>query len=204
MSGMIRKGVLFLGVTLSTGLLAQDQKPNAAAHTVDVDVAITYVAERAKIASIDCGCFWLQGGSGDFAMTFAHGTGVAANLTGVEASQIAPGIDLAKVMFAMGPRYTVGPGGLAKRHGAAVFGEALFGGVHGFNTTFPSSNGAVGAASSFAMLFGGGVDLQVVKHLRIRAVEADYVRSTLPNNASSVQNDLRLAAGVSFHFSGVH
>ena len=204
MSGMIRTGVLFLGVTLSTGLLAQAPKPAEATHGADADIAITYVAERAKIASIDCGCFWLYGGSGDFALTFSHGLGVAANLTGVHGSQVAPGIDLDKVMFAMGPRYTYNPGGWAKRRGAAVFGEALFGGVHGFNTTFPSSNGTVGAASSFAMMFGGGLDLQVARHIRIRAVEADYVRSTLPNNASSVQNDLRLAGGVSFHFSGVH
>jgi hypothetical protein len=51
------------------------------------------------------------------------------------------------------------------------------------------------------MQFGGGLDLRFAKHIGIRAVEADYVRSTLPNNAGNVQNDLRLAAGISFHFS---
>ena len=196
---MIRTGVLFLCVTLSTGLLARAQKPNATTHGADVDVAITYVAERAKIASIDCGCFWLQGGSGDFAVTFSHGIGVAANLTGVHSANVGTGVELDKVMFAMGPRYTFSP----KHRWPAVFGEALFGGVHGFNTIFPSSTGAVGAASSFAMMFGGGIDLQVARHLRVRAVEANYVRSTLPNNADNAQNDLRLAAGISFHFSGV-
>jgi hypothetical protein len=30
--------------------------------------------------------------------------------------------------------------------------------------------------------------------------EADYVRSTLPNGGSNTQHDLRLAAGISFHF----
>jgi hypothetical protein len=40
------------------------------------------VAERAKLASVDCGCFWLNGGSGNFATTLFHGLGVAANLTG--------------------------------------------------------------------------------------------------------------------------
>jgi hypothetical protein len=195
---MIRAGVLFLAVAGFAGLLAQAQKPTVITHGADVDVAITYVAERAKIASIDCGCFWLQGGSGDLAITFSHGLGVAANLTGVHAANVAPGIDLDKVLFAMGPRYTYDRGRWA------LFGEALFGGAHAFNTIFPSSTGVVGGASSYAMMFGGGLDFQAARHIRLRALEADYVRSTLPNNANNTQNDLRLAAGLSFHFNGVH
>ena len=154
------------------------------------------------MASVDCGCFWLNGGSGNFAITLFHGLGVAANLTGEHASNIGTGIDLDKVMFAFGPRYTYSlkrPAG--KRPGIAVYGAGLFGGIHGFNTTFPSSTATIGAASSFAMQFGGGLDLRFAKHIGIRAVEADYVRSALPNNAGNVQNDLRLAAGISFHFS---
>ena len=109
MSAIIRNGVLLLGAVLSMNLVAQAQKKNVSTYTTDVDVAITYVAERAKIASVDCGCFWLNGGSGDFAMTLFHGLGVAANLTGEHASNIGTGIDLDKVMFAMGPRYTYNP-----------------------------------------------------------------------------------------------
>ncbi len=202
MSGIIRKGALLLGVALSTGLGAQAQQKTESTHTTDVDIAITYVAERAKLASVDCGCFWLNGGSGNFAMTLFHGLGVAADLTGEHASNIGTGIDLDKVMFAMGPRYTYNPRlHMGKGRGIAVFGESLFGGIHGFNTIFPSSTGTVGAASSFAMQFGGGLDLRFARHIGIRAVEADYVRSTLPNNAGNAQNDLRLAGGISFHFS---
>lgn len=61
---------------------------------------------RAKVASVDCGCFWLNGGSGDFTIRLFDGLGVAANLTGEHASNIGTGIDLDKVMFSMGPRYT--------------------------------------------------------------------------------------------------
>lgn len=87
--------------------------------------------------------------------------------------------------------------------GLRFLGKPCSAAFMGSTPSFPSSTGPLGAASSFAMMFGGGVDLQVAKHLRVRAVEADYVRSTLPNNADNAQNDLRLAAGVSFHFSGV-
>jgi hypothetical protein len=202
MSGIVRRGMFLLGAVLLQGLVAQAQQKSASAYTTDVDVAITYVAERAKVASVDCGCFWLNGGSGDFAIALFHGLGVAADLTGEHASNIGTGIDLDKVLFAMGPRYTYSPKlRLGKRPGIAVYGEGLFGGIHGFNTTFPSSTGTAGAASSFAMQFGGGLDLRFARHIGIRAAEVDYVRSTLPNNAGNVQNDLRLAGGVSFHFS---
>jgi hypothetical protein len=202
MSAIVRNGVLLLGAVLSMDLGTQAQQKTASTYTTDVDIAITYVAERAKLASVDCGCFWLNGGSGNAAMTLFHGLGVAANLTGEQASNIGTGINLDKVMFVVGPRYTYSPKlPVGKRPGIAVFGEGLFGGMHGFNSTFPSSSGTTGAASSFATQFGGGLDLRFARHIGIRAVEVDYVRSALPNNAGNVQNDLRLAGGISFHFS---
>jgi hypothetical protein len=169
-----------------------------------MDVAITYVAERTKVASVDCGCFWLQGGGMNAALTLYRGLGVAANLTGGHASNAAPGVDLDKVSFLMGPRYTypfthwlsrIGGSG-----GGRVFAEGLIGGVHSFNTVVPSSAGVAGAASCFAFQVRGGLDLLLRKSIGIRLFEADYVRSTLPNAGNSTQDDLRLAAGISFHF----
>jgi len=191
---------------MATAAQAQ-QAPAATGLHPSIDVALTYTAERGKVASMDCGCFWFRGGSASAAMTFYHGLGVAANLTGVHTDDIGPqGSSLDKVMFAMGPRYTYDLGGPLKPrgekfHGTAVFGEALFGGAHGFHGIFPSSGTTTAdAATSFAMQFGGGVDLRLAHHLGVRAIEADYVRSTFPNNAANVQNDLRLGAGIAFHF----
>jgi hypothetical protein len=196
MPGTFRHIVLFLGTLTSlTGLAQRPVKPTPA----EMDVAITYVAERAKIASIDCGCFWLQGGGMNAAVTFYRGLGVAANLTGGHASNIEPGVDLDKVSFMMGPRYTHP---FKSRLGAGrMFAEGLIGGVHSFNTVVPTSAGVAGAASSFAFQVGGGADLPLRKSIGIRLFEADYVRSTLPNAGDSTQNDLRLAAGISFHFT---
>lgn len=206
MVGKVLRSVLLFGGTLLVSYAAQgqQQKPVSSGHSTDIDVAVTYVAERAKVASVDCGCFWLNGGSADVAFTFFHGLGVAANLTGDHAADIQPGVNLDKVMFAMGPRYTYSPEKWKNRylgsHGVALFGEGLIGGIHGFNGVFPSSSGVQGAATSFAVQVGGGMDLRVSKTVGVRAFEADYVRSTLPNNGDNVQHDLRLAAGVSFHF----
>ncbi len=105
MPGTFRHIVLFLETLTSLTGLAQQRpvKPTPA----EIDVAITYVAERAKIASIDCRCFWLEGGGMNAAVAFHRGLGVAANLTGGHASNIESGVDLNKVSFMTGPRYTI-------------------------------------------------------------------------------------------------
>jgi hypothetical protein len=204
MPGTFRHIVLCLGTLTSlTGLAQQSPVKSTPAG---IDVAITYVAERAKIASIDCGCFWLEGGGMNAAVTFYRGLGVAANLTGGHASNIASGVDLDKVSFMMGPRYTYPfknwfGHDFGRPGGGSIFAEGLIGGVHSFNTVVPTSAGVGGAASSFVFQVGGGVDLPLGKSIGIRLFEADFVRSTLPNAGNSTQNDLRLAAGISFHFT---
>jgi hypothetical protein len=203
MPGTFRHTVFLLGAFSSLAGLAQQRtvKPSPAT----IDVAITYVAERAKIASTPCGCFWLEGAGMNATVTFYRGLGVAANLTGGHASGVLPGVDLDKVSFMMGPRYTYQRSNwfghdVGQNGGFRIFGEGLIGGVHAFNTVVPSSAGVAGAGSSFVFQVGGGVDRTLHKTIGIRIVEADYVRSTLPNAASNTQHDLRLAAGISFRF----
>lgn len=199
----IRRRVL-LGGVLATVIPVHGQA--AAKGGPMFDFAITFTAERGKIASVDCGCFWMNGGSFSGAATFFHGLGVAVNLTGEHAANIQPGVDLDKVAFLAGPRYTFRPEKWSAlhhyrgSHPVGIFGEALVGGVHGFNTIFPGATAVKGAASSLVYQFGGGVDWLVTRNVGVRVVEADYLRSSLPNNDSNVQNDLRLAAGVVFHF----
>jgi NHL repeat len=140
------------------------------------------------------------------AVTFYRGLGVAVNLTGGHASNIESGVDLDKVSFMMGPRYTYQfknwfGHDFGRPGGGRIFGEGLIGGVHSFNTVVPTSAGVAGAATYFVFQVGGGVDLPLRKGIGIRLFEADYVRSTLPNGGNSTQNDLRLAAGISFHFT---
>jgi hypothetical protein len=171
------------------------------------DLAVTYSAERAKIASVDCGCFWLQGGSVSGAVSLFHGLGIAANFTGEHASNIASGVDLSKLAFMAGPRYTWaarhdsghGSGWLGEKYKISIFGEALFGVAHGFDSLFPTSSGFSTSANSFSLQVGGGLNVGLRKHFGIRAFETDYVRTSLPNGLGNTQNDFRLAAGVTYH-----
>jgi hypothetical protein len=78
------------------------------------------------------------------------------------------------------------------------YGQALFGGLHGFDSYFPDHVGKLPTTydTSFAMVVGGGVDLAVSKHIWLRAIQADYHYSELRNLQGNRQNQVRLSVGV--------
>jgi hypothetical protein len=80
------------------------------------------------------------------------------------------------------------------------FGQALFGGVHGFDSYFPTPVGRLPTTydTSFAMALGGGLDIAVSRHIWIRALQADYFYSELRNLQGNRQNEIRLGAGIVF------
>jgi hypothetical protein len=166
----------------------------------------TYTTERAKIAATDCGCFWLRGGSADASIKLFHSLGIAAELTGLHKSGIGSGVDLNQISFMAGPRYTYrthrwSDRFLSETRPSSIFGEALFGVAHGFNGVFPTSSGLVTSANSSSVQIGGGLNIALAHGFGVRAFELDYVRTSLPNDATGTQNDLRLAFGVTY---GLH
>jgi len=204
LSSMCRK-VLLGGACFAVGLLSWGQQSANKAQTpsVSIDAGINVAFERAYIAPGSCDCFWFQGGGADLGVTIWRGLGYALALSGDHASNVEPGIDVNKITYVFGPRYTFVP--LAhKTHfksaqRAQVFGEGLFGSTHAFNGSFPSTTGLHASADSFAMQIGGGIQIPIARKLMVRALEADYVRTSLPNNFSNDQNDLRLGVGLNYH-----
>src|ERR1700733_5233863 len=138
-----RQAAVLLGISalaLTYTLMAQAQQPS---NSLSADLAVTYTTDRAKIATVDCGCFWMQGGSFDAAVPLFRGLGVAANLTGGHRTSIAPGVDGKQLSFVGGPRYTYSTTRWTRREprfkrATSVFGEALFGSAHGFDGVFPT------------------------------------------------------------------
>jgi peptidoglycan-associated lipoprotein len=195
-----RGGALLLGA-LALASMAQAQQ---ALQRLSADVAVTYTTERAKIATEGCACFWLQGGSADVAVPLFRGLAVAANLTGDQSSNIAPGVDISKLTFMAGPRFSLSTGRWTRHlprwsHATGLFGEALFGTAHGFDSSFPTSSGTKSSANSLSMQFGGGMNVRLARGFGVRAFELDYVRTNFRNSGSNLQNDLRLAIGVTYH-----
>jgi hypothetical protein len=201
----IRVRVLLVGACIlagAAGWAQQSQKPVAPA-TVSADVAVTFATERAHWVPGHC-CFWLKGGGADAAVTFWKGFGVAASLTGDHASNFTPGVDVNKIAIMAGPRYTFtawqGHANAADKRRLQVYAQGLFGEVHAFDGLFPATGAATSSANSLAIQAGGGLNLYLTRNLGLRLVEADYVRTALPNAYANRQNDLRLAFGVTYHF----
>ena len=173
-------------------------RPHPGANAIDL--ALTYIPERGKIANASCDCFWLQGGGADAAFTFYRGLGIAAGITGQHASGLTGGSNLGKIDYLFGPRYTLQTSGRGEggHLSSRLFSEALFGGVHAFNGTFPDSVQVKTTANSFAYELGGGFDLSFAHGLGLRVVEVSFYHSDLPNDASHTQDNLRLGFGMTY------
>jgi outer membrane protein OmpA-like peptidoglycan-associated protein len=184
--------------TGAAGWAQQSQKPAA----VSTDLGITFATERSQLVPGDC-CFWFKGGGADVSFNFWKGWGIAATLTGDHAGNVSSsGVDVNKIGYMAGPRYTWTAWSGANEHRLTIFGQALFGGAHGFDGVYPSSNKVSSSANSFALQAGGGLNYYFTRHWGVRPLEVDYVRTEFPNGADDVQNDLRLAFGVTYHFAG--
>jgi outer membrane protein OmpA-like peptidoglycan-associated protein len=176
------------------------QKP----ETVSTDLGVTYAAERSKLVS-ENDSFWFKGGGADVSFNFWKGWGIAVTLTGDHAADVPAGVqglDVNKISFLAGPRYTWTSTAGANQHRWQVYGQGLLGVSHGFDGLYPSGNGVTSRANAFALQTGGGLNYYFSRHWGVRLIEADYVRTEFPNGDDDVQNDLRLAAGVVYHFGG--
>jgi hypothetical protein len=58
-----------------------------------------------------------------------------------------------------------------------------------------------GAANSLAFAPGGGVEVGIRNWFSVRAVEAEFLSTRLPNNVNEHQHNLRISSGVVFRFS---
>jgi len=179
----------------ATGWAQQSYKPAAAFST---DLAVTYSAERSRVVSGDN--FWFKGGGADAAVTFWKGLGLAAALTGDHVGNVQSGVDVNKLSYLAGPRvtYTAWRAATGPRR-LQVFGQGLVGGTHGFDGLYPDGAAVKSSANSLAVQAGGGLNYYFSKHWGARLIEADYVRTELPNATDGVQNDFRLAAGITYH-----
>lgn len=183
------------------GLKAQAVPAAGTSGRHETDVALNYTEQYSNLVSTPT--FWHGGGSIELSTQLYHGLGLTANVTGTQTNNAADSsIGLLLVTATFGPRYTYyRPLGSERKHSLAIFGQALGGQAWGFDSYFPTSSGGQTDYISVAMQLGGGVDIALTRHLGIRAVQADWVRTQFPNGTTDVQNTLRLGAGVVFRFS---
>ncbi len=159
------------------------------------DEALTYNSLLANVTTGDE--FSMQGGSAQVQARLWHRLCAVADVAGLHAGNVngtAIGLDLITATF--GPRYVWSP----SHHRVVFFGQALVGEAHGMNSIFPSSSGTNSTGNSLALQIGGGVDLPLTYHFSVRALDADWLRTQLPNATTNVQNNLRLGIGIVYQF----
>jgi peptidoglycan-associated lipoprotein len=192
-------GVLLLGVMAASSLVAQNapaEKKTAVAPSNYLEIAITYDALHASASSGNN--FWLQGGGLQADGHFSHGLGVVADLAGEHTGNMHDsGVGLDMVTMTFGPRYTWQP---ARYRHTVLYGQALVGQANGFNSVFPSASGPTSSANGLALKVGGGVNYTLSRRFAVRLIEADWLRTQLPNGTTSVQNNLHLGAGLILRF----
>lgn len=167
------------------------------AQNAQMDVGVTYIAERSLQVNTEQ-TFWMQGGSIELGAYVWKGLGVAADVTGSHTNAVGDGeVPLSLVTATFGPRYRWHPASKI-----SIYGQALLGIANGFDSVFPDFAGAQDSSSSLALQVGGGVDYRISDHFAVRALDAGWLRTQLPNAANDVQNTLRLGAGVVVRFGG--
>ena len=196
MRNSIRGNALLVGVFMMAGLAAWGQAQDPTRPTaVSIDVAVVYNSLMTNV--VVGNSFWMQGGSVQVHSQFWRGWGAVADVSGLHtANTNGSGLGLDLVTVAFGPRYTWS----APHRHYAVFGQVLAGETNGLNSVFPNTAGAKDSANSLALYIGGGVNVPLQHHLALRALEADWLRTQLPDGTTNVQNNLRLGAGLIFRF----
>jgi hypothetical protein len=187
-------GALFL---LPCALWAQKMPTKPAASRLDL--AFTYNAQDSNLTSGNK--FWMQGGSVQMTDTLTRRFGLTADLSGTGSGKISPsGAGLTLLTITVGPTYSLTfPRHKEAQRPVRFFGEALAGLANGFSSVFPGTQGAQSTARSLAVKMGGGMDIDLTPRIAVRVLQADWLRTQLPNGASNVQNNLQVGAGIVWH-----
>ena len=189
MNRLTRVFVHALLSSLSVAALAQRPAP-----AVDGYAVFSEMRANAPVGS--CNCFWMAGAHGGFSLPMWRDFSVVIEAGGHHTGNV-PNFNTGLSLFygMGGPRLRI-----PNHTRFQPFAQALFGGVHGFDSYFPAPVGRFPTSydSSFALAVGGGVDVNVSRHIWVRALQADYFYSQLRNIEGDRQNQFRIGAGVLF------
>lgn len=180
--------------------------------------------ESATRATVFGGYSYLRNGNNGFNGWEGQGTfnfnrylGITADVSG---ASLAP-FGVSALGFSAGTyqrvnNYLFGPTITASLGRSAVFTHALFGEAHsslGAGIGIPiigAISTGLTSANAFAMAFGGGIDIGFTRHLAMRAVQVDYLRTQfnstdalttgLSSSLGNRQNSFRFSTGIVLRF----
>ena len=193
-----------LALTLLTAVLALAVLPARVQAQRPIDFGMTYTQERTKFVGGPADkYFYLRGATVDVNFDLYKGLGISANGTGLAATNLESNIDIHHIEFLAGPRYTYNLGhisDLASSRRGGIFIEGKAGYTFATAGIYPINGVNQDHASALTYEGGGGINVTLYRRFDLRLIEANHVRTQLPNGGTNQQNTLRLASGVNFHF----
>jgi outer membrane immunogenic protein len=189
--GMKTSTILLLFVTsLSMAAWPQSTYPGPAVTQADLAIGYTNIYANAPPGAA-CGCFWMQGGSAQFAVSDHLGVGLLFDFGMTTASHIGSGTgyQITLATYLAGGRYSY-----RSRSRFTPYGQVLVGAAHS-STNNVQDNGS----TTIAFSSGAGLDFRIRPRLSWRVVQGEYLRTTIPNGANNLQNQTRLTSGIVLH-----
>ncbi len=192
----------------ATVAFAATALPLAQAHAQfgsrSADFSMSYVQERSKfVGSASSDYFYLRGAKLDYTVDLWHGLGASVTGAGLAASNLRGSIDIEHIQFLVGPRYTYTLGHITdtawNRHGS-VFVEGKVGYTLAPAGLYPSNGVQQTHSSSLTYEGGAGINVTIYHRFDLRLIEGGYVRTSLPNGGTNVQNTVWVGSGINFHF----
>jgi hypothetical protein len=158
-----------------------------------------------------------NGWEGQGTFNFTRNLGVTADVSGASVMPFGFSVlGISAGTYQHLNNYLFGPTVTANLGRSSVFAHALFGEARsslGAGVALPIIGGIstdITSAHAFAMAFGGGIDIGLTRHLAIRAVQVDYLRTQfnatdalttgLSSSLGNRQNSFRYSTGLVFRF----
>lgn len=187
--------LLFLA---SASSLAVAQTPSAQDNRRSPELALEYNFVRSNAPPDQCGCFSMNGGSISIEQPLgASHLAAVVDAAAVHGSGISSsGYDLTLFSFTSGLRYRP-----LLRPRWNPFGQVLIGVANASGTLVEGNTPAANDSPlNFASVVGGGLDYRLHGRWSLRLIDADYLLTRSSNGVNDHQNNLRLGAGIVFHF----
>ncbi|MDE1155946.1 MAG: OmpA family protein [Acidobacteriaceae bacterium] len=160
-------------------------------------VAVGYSLLNANAPPGNSEGFHAQGGFASVAVRTKDWLSVAGEVNGVRATKISTyGQNLTLLTYTAGPRFSL------HQRRMSEFAQAMFGAAQARDSYFPTATSYTTSANSFALTLGGGWDIELSHHFALRAFQAQYLHTALPNAVNGSQNQLLLGAGIVAKFGG--
>src|SRR5581483_5911778 len=182
---MRKLGILVSLIVLSAGLFAQESEAPKVVLFGGYSYLRSGTSSNSSLGLFNNNTNHFNGWDGQATFNFAPHFGLTADFNGNYRTPVgfsslgfSAGTNQSMYNLLFGPTVSTNFGRVGV-FGHALFGESLSRLSTGVSVPILGGiNTSVSNASAFAMAFGGGVDLGLTKHIAIRAVQLDYLRTS--------------------------